>query len=307
MPRHYRKVIKITALDSPNVRRELARQRGDPEESWPPETPGVLSWGEYQKRLATWDEVRKCVGLAGEFYEGAELLLYPPAWLNHAARLAEGLRGRPRRAEGVGVDAGEGVADTAEAAVDRLGLIELSSRPTPDTSVIAGEVLAFARRHGAEPSQALFDAGGGGLQIADEMRSRGHRVRTVGFGEAATPPPRLGRKTQDAAQGDREDRYAYLNRRAQMYWELRLLLDPASGGFAIPAEYAELRRQMSAVPLLYDREGRIRMLPKNKRDPKSNEQTLTQLLGRSPDEMDALVLAVHAMLHPQSAARAGAW
>jgi hypothetical protein len=37
--------------------------------------------------------------------------------------------------------------------------------------------------------------------------------------------------------------------------------------------------------------------PKHKRDDSSNEVTLTDLIGHSPDEYDALLLQTHALLH----------
>jgi hypothetical protein len=50
---------------------------------------------------------------------------------------------------------------------------------------------------------------------------------------------------------------------------------------------------------MYDEEGRMMLLPKS-RKPGGNatQKTLTELIGHSPDEADALALAVHAMLHP---------
>ena len=70
-------------------------------------------------------------------------------------------------------------------------------------------------------------------------------------------------------------------------------------------EQVELLRQMRPMPLLYDQEGRMRMLPKHKKDPDSTEKTLTDLIGCSPDEADALVLAVHGMLYQGTVLKAG--
>ncbi len=41
--------------------------------------------------------------------------------------------------------------------VDELGLIEQVSRKTPDTSVIAGEALALARKWGVADRDVVFD------------------------------------------------------------------------------------------------------------------------------------------------------
>jgi hypothetical protein len=54
-----------------------------------------------------------------------------------------------------------------------------------------------------------------------------------------------------------------------------------------------------------DQEGRLRMLPKSKRDPSSKEKTLTEIIGRSPDDADSLVLACHALLYEDVRPEAG--
>lgn len=308
MPCYLRKIIKIRGEDSPNVRLALEQRAAGREPTGEMVTPGVLSWSEYQVRLATWDEPRRTIGISAEFYEGAEVLMFPPAWLSHAERLAAALQGKPRQAVAVGVDPGEGGADTSMAAVDRLGLIDLQSVKTPDTNVIPGMVLAFARRHGVPAERIVFDRGGGGKHHADRLRARGHDVRTVAFGESVQPNPRRGRKGTSQRVEEREERTAYVNRRAQMYGELREALDPSgeNGGFAIPSRYSELCRQLAPIPLTYDGEGRLYLLPKNKKDAGSKVKTLTELIGRSPDDADALVLALHCVLHPERRAVAGA-
>jgi hypothetical protein len=200
------------------------------------------------------------------------------------------------------------------AAVDEYGVIELVSKKTPDTSIIIGEVKAFGFRHNVDPSNWMFDRGSGGKQFADTLRAEGYGVRTIAFGESVAVPRSQG-KTRREQSVDKEDRYVYLNRRAQMYGELRLLLDPAREsnnpviadegellagitGFGIPIEYDELTRQLGGIPLMYDGEGRMKLPPKS-RQKNSNVTSLDEILGCSPDEADAVVLAVHGMLHPE--------
>lgn len=245
--------------------------------------------------------------LEGEFLDEDAAFLFPDDWLVHSARRAETLRGRPRKAKGIGIDTGEGVSKTSMSAVDDFGLIEQASKRTPDTDVITGEALAFMRRHGVPPDRVNFDRGGGGKQAADRLRAQGYPVQTVAFGDPVTLAPRRGK----APIGDRftimEERSIYKNRRAEMYGTLRNLLDPTNEqGFAIGAEYTELRRQLAPIPLTYDGEGRMYLIPKNKPNPNYTGPTLTALLGCSPDEADSLVLAVHAMLNRPTRAKAGA-
>jgi hypothetical protein len=125
----------------------------------------------------------------------------------------------------------------------------------------------------------MFDRGGGGKQHADRMRAMGYPVRTVAFGEAVTPDIRRGLRRIDERVEAQEERYVYLNRRAEMYGTLRELIDPARDVpvFALPAEYTVLRRQLSPIPLMFDAEGRLKLPPKNRTSAESNITTLTEL------------------------------
>jgi hypothetical protein len=292
---YYRKVIRIRAEDSPNVRFGLEEKRRGLEPSNRIVIPGVLSYAEYVKRRALWSPMRQSVGLDGEFYEGAEVFLYPADWLNAAEQRADAL-GHPRRPQGrvtMGVDAAEGGDSTVFVACDEAGVLDLLALKTRDTSVIMGRTIALAQQWSVRADAVYFDAGGGGKQHADYLRSRGWNVRTVAFGGAVTPQiktVRFNSLTQRVDQS--EERYVYKNRRAEMYGLLRRALDPGEGGtFALPACYGELRRQLELMPLRYDPEGRLYLPSKNKRGPNSTEQCLVDIIGHSPDEADALVLA----------------
>lgn len=304
---YYRRVLKWRAEDSPNVRygMNLIKKYGEEEVNRRDILktailiPGVLPYLEYLKRRATWNKIDQCVSLDAEFYEGAEERLFPPEWLNEAERLDRNLRGKRRQAKTIGLDSGEGSADTTMIAVDELGMIDMISKKTPDTSVIVGEAIAFMNKHGVKAENVLLDRGGGGKQHADVLRSKGYNVRTVFFGEAATAEKKRGMTILEQRKLDDETRSIYKNRRAQMYGILSSMLDPSvgDGGFAIPAEYTELRRQMAPIPRDVDQEGKLVLLPKRNLDPKSDKPTMISLLGSSPDEMDALVLAVFGLTH----------
>jgi hypothetical protein len=324
MTRYYRKIIRIEATDSPNVQLALAQQARGMKPTGQQILEGVVSWQEYQKRLALWDEVLQCIGLRAQFYRGSQNLLYPPLWLNRAEDVArrldervEGIEGLPklvRRAKAIGCDPGEGGAETSWTIVDDLGIMEQMNEKTPDTSVTPNITIALIKQYNVQHEQVLFDRGGGGKQHVDTLRERGYKVRSVGFGESVTMDIRRGMHTVAARRENIEERYAYFNRRAEMYGELRLLLDPNGGGiypvgtderavggpngFAISNKLSELRRQLAPIPLKYDTEGRLKLPPKNRRGENSAEKSLSEILGCSPDRSDSLVLAVHALLHP---------
>lgn len=295
---YIRRVIHISAMDSPNVQLALMqRERGLPitgEEI----LPGVLSWEAYQVRRKTWDPIRQCIGLDGQFYEGAEVRLYPAEWLNKANQLARDLDVASIRAEAIGIDTAEGGDQTVWTVIGRRGIIRQISIKTPDTSVISGRTISLMREYNVKPDKVMFDQGGGGQEHADYLRQKGYRVETVSFGESVAPEPVRFMKPFDDKVDERREKFTYKNRRAQMYWMARLLLDPVNQPepFAIPPEFTELRRQLEAMPLLWDEEGRVIMMPKQKRyNSAQNQETLFDRLGCSPDEADSFVLAVYAM------------
>jgi hypothetical protein len=293
-----RKVIRIKAEDSPNVRLALAEVAKGVEPSGRIIVPGVKQYWEYKTNRRDWDAHQQCVSLDADWYEGGDILMYPAEWLNRAESLADELRAKKvhRSAKAMGVDPGEGLAETALAVVDELGLIELEARKTPDTSDIPGWIIAKAAKHGVPPDRIMFDRGGGGLQHACTLRKQGYPVRTVPFGATITPDKRMRGVVTPFKErlAKEEERYTYKNRRAQMYHTLRLLLEE---GYAVPREYVELRRQLTPIPLWYDDEGRIYLPRKHLRpDEKDNDKsTMEKLLGCSPDQADAFVLGIFGM------------
>jgi hypothetical protein len=154
------------------------------------------------------------------------------------------------------------------------------------------------KKHGIEPGNVAFDRGGGGKEHADRLRAEGYKVRTVGFGEPATDVKKYehGMKSKDHRIDVDETRYEHKNRRSEMYWNVRMLLDPVQNPkFGIGVEFTTIREQLGPIPFLLEGEGRIYLPPKYKKNKDSKEVTLTELIGHSPDEADALVLAVFAM------------
>lgn len=345
--RYYRKVIRIRAQDSPNIRLGLLQKARGERPSNEILVPGVRDYAEYAEYIATANPIEICVSVDAQFYEGRELRLYPADWLRLSARYALAVQrhGVRRQARALGIDPAEGGDRTAMCAVDEYGIVATRSRQTPNTADIVTEAKAFARELGVPPERIVFDRGGGGKQHADRMVEDGWiGVRSVGFGEGMQLEIRTGIRLVEEKEENRQERYVYVNRRAQMYGDLRQLIDPSQdyllqcrpdlargrarvnvedhldpstepdpaipsqrngSRWGIPSSEMELIRQLTPMPLLYDQEGRMRMLPKHKKDPDSTEKTLTELIGCSPDEADALVLAVHGMLYVGTVLKAG--
>lgn len=264
--------------------------------------PGVLSWDEYQKRSKLWSEFEKTVSLNAEFYKGKGVWLFPQDVLKRSLELARTLKQNriPRRARALGVDAAEGGDDSVWTIIDTFGLIFQLALKTKDTNNIPGLTLGLIKEYRLNPENVVFDRGGGGKQHVDRLRAMGYDVRSIGFGESATEPHQE-RKTSSirpptAARVDRaESRYVYKNRRAEMYG-LTSELFVSEQGFAVPMEFSETLRQLKPLPKQYDGEGRLYLPPKDKPSEGYTGVTIKQLLGRSPDHADSLVLAVFGML-----------
>lgn len=317
---YHRRVIRISADDSPNVkeaRRLLAAEPGISHEELSRRSlviPGILTWDEYQQRRATWDPMRQSIGLDARFWRGAEVRLFPDSWFENAEKLARGIVWKRSGARWcLGVDAAEGGDNTAWVVAGEQGCPFMRSKKTPDTENIPGETIALMREWNVDPEGCGFDRGGGGYQHARTLRSRGYPVRTVAFGERAVLEPKRSMTTFPERVESREEGYVYRNRRAEIFHELA-----NDKGFAIPHEILHrkradggpgLRDQLAKFPLLIDDNGRYWLPSKGVvTDEMRNRgvKTLTEIIGCSPDEADALGVAHWVLKNPQRRARAGA-
>jgi len=130
----------------------------------------------------------------------------------------------------------------------------------------------------------------------------GFPVRAVGFGEAMTAEPKWGFNSPDDRKRVKEDKVVFVNRRAQMYGEFSEALNPTTVNkelprYAIPAECQELIDQLEKIPKIYDERGRLWLPPKHRKNKDKKlksryDKTLTELIGKSPDEADSAVLII---------------
>jgi hypothetical protein len=180
----------------------------------------------------------------------------------------------------VGIDVAAGGRDqTCWTLVDRYGIIQQIVLDTPNTMEIAGRTISLIKEHRLTYGMVAMDAGGGGKQTADRLAEQGHSVLLVGFGESA------------------EAKQAYTNRRAELYGGLRERLKPYrdDGGFLLSPDAHQLRQELAVLPLNYDSEGRLVLPSKGGSSARLGETSIRQMLGRSPDRADSLVLAVWAL------------
>lgn len=343
VPHYLRKVIHISCEDSPNVILGKIHEKNGTDGENDLVIPGVMSYWKFKERELMWDDVKKCIQLYGRFYKGAELLLFPPHWLNKSEQLVEGLRRKRRIAKAIGCDPGEGAAESCWYVVDDYGILEELAIRTPNTTDVFKWTVHLLRKWQVPPERVMLDAGGGGHEHADYLREAGYSVDTVAFGEPVVPKPKRGMTTIEKVKHDREAKYAYVYRRDQMFGHLSSLMEPlvdmtqgqgyleeyptpasrwseidgtpsievdsrdAVPRFCIPPQYTELRRQLSLFPKVLDAEGRMKLPPKSRKaSSTSKEPTLIDIIGCSPDRADALAIAVYCRDFGTKKPRAGA-
>ena len=300
----FRKIIHVSAADSPNVQLGLRLRDAGVPGPYPNMTPGVLSFPEYLRRLEIWDDIKVRTRVKGLFYEGDETFLYPPNWIDCAEQsylkyMPEGYPNKSLSATSMGVDVGGGGDDSVWTMITRHGIVEQHIKKTPDTMLNVKLTIEFMKKYGIKPRRVCMDAGGGGKQIADRLREMGYPVRAVAFGESPTPQKGTKQKRTIDKETEAERRQTFKNRRAEMYWLLHEKLDPSMNDdpFGIPVELYRLRKEMSKMPLDYDKEGKFYLPPKDKPanlSKNSEVVTIKKLLGHSPDCLDSLVLAMFA-------------
>ena len=318
----YRKVIHIGGEHSPNVRigKELKKRKY--KGPHPTIIPGVVSYVDYQRRSKFWDKIKATMRLHGRFYEGEEALLYPPHWLDKAEeiykrinplgydKLKEWWTVSKQVATAMGVDGAAGRDLTCWTVINRRNLIEQFAIPTPDTMEIVATTVKYIDKYGLDPGKVCFDYGGGGKQIVDRLRQMGIKCRAVSFGESATPPRNKKIKRTEDKDDKAETMHVNKNRRAEMYWILREWMDLSVNPepFGIPEELYLLREELAIMPLMYDAEGKFFLPPKTRPPGNKNQELLviSEMLGRSPDRADSLVLAAFAEEVPSPKTKVGA-
>jgi len=298
--RYYRKVIQIQAKDSPNVALGLLQQERGETPTGEVLIPGLLTWDEYVKRRKLWSREDQLVSLDAEFDETGSVKLFPLEDRMRSVQLAEKYQKEnlPRRALALGVDSAEGGDDSVWTVIDHLGVIHQEWYRTDNTNDIPGITIGLIREYRILPENVVFDRGGGGKEHADRLRAAGYDVRTIGFGESATDSNR-DRKTSSIRDVQErveksEIRYSYKNRRAEIYGLMSQMITSPKG-FAIPARYTDLLKQLAGIPKKRDDEGRMWLPPKDKPNRDYKGETLKMILGRSPDHADSLGCAIFGM------------
>lgn len=241
--------IKISAFDTPNL-------TGEPV----PESLRHLLIGKtwIEEKQKKWGETNPLyrAKVLGEFPEVTDGGLIQPSWVSAAQlRTLE-----PREPVELGMDVGAG-GDKSVVCLRRGPVARIIwDDQNPDTMQTCGRLIATLRETGA--ATAKVDPLGVGKGVADRAAELGAPVYGVNVGEAA------------------EDREAFENLRAELYWNLRERFQ--DGDIDIDPNDDDLAAEL--LSLRFERSSRGRLKIESKIDMRKRGLS-------SPDRADALMLA----------------
>jgi len=167
-----------------------------------------------------------------------------------------------------GIDlAGSGRDLTASCIINETGLLNMKTITHMDT--IAQKNLICEDYSNNPIQNGAMDYGGLGVGVYDNIKHNPHiPMEAVNFGQAPSKD-------------------MYLNVRSEMYCEAAQLI---RDGFYIDVDkYPELVEELRNTQVFVNEKGKLQIIHK---------EDIRRAIGRSPDRADALVLAIHAMLHP---------
>ncbi|PZP11281.1 MAG: terminase, partial [Sphingomonas hengshuiensis] len=238
------------------------------------DNPYLVNTG-YMRELQAMPEPLRSQMLYGDFEAGLKddaFQVCPTAWVEAAMK-----RWRERAPRGemlsMGIDVARGgddrtiistrhMADGCPWWFDRLDVHPGAN--TPNGNVVAGLVIG-ARR---DLSPIHIDVVGVGASPYDILKDAGQDIYGINTGERATTT-------------DKSGRLSFFNRKAQLWWRLRELLDPAADtGIALPPD-AELLAELTA-PRWELSSMRIKV---------ENREEIIERVGRSVDKASAILLA----------------
>lgn len=224
-PPSYRRIIRISALESPNVVTGRTVIPGLATQEW---VERVRE--EHGENSPFW-----YVSVLGEFPEVAEDALFPFEAVRRAVELA---LPEDRARVAIGVDVARYGADSSVICIlagDRVA--ELREIRGLDTMAVTGAVIDAMRRW--EVRRCAVDGTGIGAGVIDRLREQGFWIEE--WNSAAAPA----------------DRARFANLKAEMVWRLRERL--VSGRLSIP-DHPSLLRDLLAWRYEFDSGGRLRVV-----------------------------------------------
>ncbi len=225
---------------------------------------------DYEATLQALPEPLRSQMLDGSFTAGKEDNIFqtiPTGWID-AAMARWKPEGKTGQMDSVGVDVARGGLDKTVIAT-RYGkwyshLMRYPGAETPDGAITAGLILSAAKDY----APIHVDVIGVGASVFDHLRD--NDVHVVGIN---------GAESSDTGILDRSGKLRFRNKRAQLYWKLREMLEPRYGDdIALPPD-SKLKADLCAPRWKLSTSGILI----------ESKDEIVKRLGRSPDDADAVV------------------
>ena len=209
----------------------------------------------------------------GEFASSEEDTVIPLIWVEKAIERWHSWRETRETGnlEAVGADIARSGLDKTVFALRYAGnnIDELRTYNLEDTMQTAGRLKGILEKH--RTATAIIDIIGIGAGVYDRLREQGFRVSAFNASE----------RSDDK---DKSRELGFINKRSAAYWNLREMLDPASGEeLALPPD-DELIGDLTAPKWRVTGAGRIQVESKDE---------IKKRLGRSTDKGDAVAMAMY--------------
>ena len=228
-------------------------------------------WAQQRRRQWGHDSAAFANRVLGEFHSSDEDAVIPLAWIEAANerwrtwRETRGPESHGRRV--VGADIADQGKDLTVFAVRQGDVVEeLRTFAKQDTMVTVGKIGGLLNDGGAI---AVVDTDGLGAGVTARLREQRHQV--VAF--------RAGTKCD---RRDRSGELGFVNTRSAAWWNLRELLDPASGEQVALPDDADLIGDLTAPHWTVQSGSKIAV---------EDRDSIVKRLGRSPDRGTAVVQA----------------
>ena len=261
------KTFHVSAYDTPNFTAYGLTPEDIANDTWQDKVkeipyPRLITPQWVSDRFKAWGEnsAPYQVRVMGNFPEQGEDTLIPLLWIELAMERWEDSReGQPVQ---LGVDVAAYGSDKTVIAVRKdKKLVELNVYSQKNTRETAGLVELHARKH--KTDRIAVDEIGIGRGVVDSLEESGYDHVGVNVAERSRDPER------------------YHNLRAELWCNLRELLDPEKDAISLPPD-DELLSELASVKYKIDSRGAIQI---------ESKEDMKKRLGHSPDRADAVVLA----------------
>lgn len=168
----------------------------------------------------------------------------------------------------IGLDlAGQGRDDSVFVVIDDYGIVETVRYHHAETQVLVSQLLEYNRKY-IVGGVALDGTGGFGAGVFDYSKSSFRHIDSINFGSKA-------------------DEEHFNNLRTQLHFDMRKTAEGSAFYVPMTDDGAKIREESRHALYYIDPKGKTAMFPK---------EDIKKALGRSPDALDALLLANRARL-----------